>query len=807
MWWLLVCSGLVFLMQPGFMCLESGLTRSKNSINVAVKNLADFGISVALFWAFGYALMFGRSGAGGIGSTGFFLNLDSDPDLAAFFLFQAMFCSTATTIVSGAVAERLKFRAYLIVALLISGLIYPVFGHWAWNGVVSGNLTGWLGNLGFVDFAGSTVVHSIGAWVALAALLVVGPRAGRFPTQGRPRKIHGSNLPLSVLGAMLLWLGWLGFNGGSTLAFNQQVASIMVHTVVAGVAGMLTALAIGWQQRKVPEVELLINGSLAGLVSITASCNAVTTSEAALIGAIGAAVMLLVSYWLERWRIDDAVDAVAVHGGGGLWGSLAIALFNRPGLLDTGLSKGSQLLVQLLGILVCIGWAFGLTWILLKLTNRFLPLRVSAEEEQIGLNVSEHRAKTEVYDLFKVMDRQAQTQDLSLRVPVEPFTEVGHIADHYNQVMDALESKNQQIVSYLQQVERVTTAAAAMENNTFQPGSLNGVAARRDKLGRLARVFQQMAQQVKVRETRLEQAKKKLAKTNEQLEAVLDAVPGSISWIGEDGLYIGVNRHQAQSWNLTPEAFIGQEVGFLKGSSQLAEFMRQFLASAKTAASQVVEVEVNGARRYYLVAAQKYQQGTATVSVGIDVTERKQAEEALRIAEQKYRSIFENALEGIFQAKPNGHYISVNPSMARIHGYESPEQMMASVTEIGDQLYVDPGCRDKFRHLLEEQGEVEEFEYQVYRRDGGVIRVSESTRSVHAPSGQLLYYEGIVKDITKRKQEEEALKRQVQELRVEIDQQKRVRQVAEITQTDYFRELQADVERLRFDDDDFWNSA
>ena len=421
MWWLLVCSGLVFLMQPGFMCLESGLTRSKNSINVAVKNLADFGVSVALFWAFGFALMFGHSVGGGIGSTGFFLNLEVDPELAAFFLFQAMFCGTATTIVSGAVAERLKFGAYLIITCLISGLIYPLFGHWAWNGVDNGELTGWLGHLGFVDFAGSTAVHSIGAWVGLAALLVVGPRSGRFPAQERPRKIHGSNLPLSVLGAMLLWFGWLGFNGGSTLEFTPQVASIMAHTIVAGVAGMLTAAAIGWRQRKIPEVELLINGSLAGLVSITASCNAVTTAEAALIGGIGGAVMLLVNYWLVRWRIDDAVDAVAVHGGGGLWGTLALALFNRPGLLETGLSKGHQLWIQLLGIGVCFVWAFGLTWILLTVINRILPLRVSAEAEHIGLNVSEHHAKTEVYDLFTVMDKQANTQDLSLRAPVEPI--------------------------------------------------------------------------------------------------------------------------------------------------------------------------------------------------------------------------------------------------------------------------------------------------------------------------------------------------------------------------------------------------
>jgi len=439
--WLLACSWLVFLMQPGFMCLESGLTRSKNSINVAVKNLTDFGLSVASFWVLGYALMFGSSLAGWLGSNDFFVTIESSPKLAAFFLFQAMFCSTATTIVSGAVAERMSFRAYLSAAILVANLIYPLFGHWAWNraNYESEVLTGWLGQLGFVDFAGSTVVHSVGGWVALAALLVIGPRTGRFPTDGRPRKIHGSNLPLSVMGAMLLWIGWFGFNGGSALAFSDQVAGIIVHTLIAGAAGMIGALVIGWQQRKIPEVELLINGSLAGLVSITASCHAVTTPEAALIGAIGGAVMILTSSLLEHWRIDDAVDAVAVHGGGGIWGTLAVALFGHAELLGTGLSKGDQLLVQLLGILVAFIWAFGLTWLLLRITNRFFPLRVSVEAEQVGLNVSEHRAKTEIYDLFKVMDYQAQTQDLSLRVPVEPFTEVGLIAERYNQVMQALE--------------------------------------------------------------------------------------------------------------------------------------------------------------------------------------------------------------------------------------------------------------------------------------------------------------------------------------------------------------------------------
>ncbi|MEM9539241.1 MAG: ammonium transporter [Cyanobacteria bacterium P01_E01_bin.42] len=437
--WLLVCAGLVFLMQPGFMCLESGLTRSKNNINVAVKNLADFGISVALFWAFGYAFMFGTSWGGWLGHQGFLLNLDAHSQQGAFFLFQAMFCSTATTIVSGAVAERLKFKSYLLISALVSGVIYPFFGHWVWNGIDRFNLTGWLGRSGYVDFAGCTVVHALGAWVALAALIVIGPRIGRFSTPGKSRFIRGANLPLSVLGMMLLWLAWFGFNGGSLLLFDDRVSRILVNTLMGGVAGMMSGCFLGWYKTRVPQVEFLVNGSLAGLVSITAACHVVNTPEAVIIGAIGAAIMVLVKGALERWRIDDAVDAVAVHGGAGTWGVLAVALFGQPQLLNTGLNRIEQLLVQLLGILVCFLWAFGLSWLVLNITNRFFPLRVSAEDEEIGLNVSEHKAKTEVYDLLNVMDAQAKTQNLSLRVPVDPFTEIGHIATRYNQVIDALE--------------------------------------------------------------------------------------------------------------------------------------------------------------------------------------------------------------------------------------------------------------------------------------------------------------------------------------------------------------------------------
>jgi len=451
--WVLICAGLVFLMQAGFTCLESGLTRSKNSINVAIKNITDFGISTILFWSFGFALMFGASANGWIGSSQFFLSLDDGSRTSTFFLFEIMFCATTVTIVSGATAERLRFRSYIIISIILSGLIYPVFGHWAWNGVQSGTVTGWLGKIGFIDFAGSTVVHSVGGWVALAALLIIGPREGRFPPVGAHMKIHGSNLPMSVLGVLLLWVGWFGFNGGSTLALNDQVAGIITNTFLAGASGVMVTLTVGWIIRKQADAELVIFGSIAGLVAITASAHAVSAASALAIGGIGGMVMLGVDYLMDYLHIDDAVGAIPVHLGAGIWGTLAVAIFGNDEILGTGLSFWEQLLIQATGIGVCFLWTFGLSYGFFKLINIFLPLRVTAEDERIGLNVSEHGATTELLDMFRTMDSQSKTGDMSLRVPVEPFTEVGQIAERYNSVMEALQKEAAKTESSLQEKE------------------------------------------------------------------------------------------------------------------------------------------------------------------------------------------------------------------------------------------------------------------------------------------------------------------------------------------------------------------
>ena len=288
----------------------------------------------------------------------------------------------------------------------------------------------------------------------------------------------------------------------------------------------------------------------------------------------------------------------------------------------------------------------------------------------------------------------------------------------------------------------------------------------------------------------------------DQLEAVLDAVPGPISWIDSGGVYIGVNRHLANSWSMSQGAFIGRSVNSLNGNAQLAQFLQEFITSPRESDSRTIEVEVKGVARYYLIAVQKYQQGTAAVSVGIDITERKQAEEALRIAEENYRSIFENALEGIFQSSPAGYFISVNPALAKIYGYDSPQEMIESITSISEQLYVDVERRADFIAAIEQYGTVKDFEYRCYCKDGSIIWTQIDARVVRDGNGNVLYYEGIVQDITERKNREDYLRQQLEELQIEIDHQKRAEEVATLTASRYFQEVQQEVSTINLDE--FW---
>ncbi|GAB3189751.1 ammonium transporter [Hydrogenophaga aquatica] len=447
--WVLICAGLVFVMQAGFLCLESGLTRNKNSINVAAKNVSDFAVASLLYWLLGFGLMFGPSAGGWIG-THLFGGLDQighEPRLLSFVLFQVMFCATAATIVSGAVAERMRFGAYLGLSALVSLLVYPVFGHWAWGGAWGGSGTGWLANLGFTDFAGSTVVHSVGGWVSLVAVWVIGARSGRFPLDREPTVIPAGNLPMAMLGTLLLFFGWMGFNGGSTLAFDDRVPGILINTTLAAVAGCATGMVLGRLWHGYYETLYLINGLLAGLVAITAGAHVVTSFQAMLIGSAGAMLMAWANEKLLRWRIDDAVGAIPTHLVAGIWGTLAVGVFGDLELLGTGNTRWEQIGVQLLGVAVCGLWCVSMTWAFLRIFVPRRGLRVTPDEERAGLNVAEHGARTELIELLDAMETQRRSGDLSQRVPEEDFTEVGQVAKAYNRVIEALEGATQRTMA------------------------------------------------------------------------------------------------------------------------------------------------------------------------------------------------------------------------------------------------------------------------------------------------------------------------------------------------------------------------
>ncbi|KJS30544.1 MAG: ammonium transporter [Desulfatitalea sp. BRH_c12] len=383
--WTLVAAVLVFFMQAGFAMVETGFTRAKNAINIMMKNLMDFSLGSLAFWAVGFGLMFGVSSTGWFGTSGFFLSdytPDGDPWVLAFWMFQVVFAATAATIVSGAMAERTKFVGYLTYSVVISAFIYPIFGSWAWGGLLNGG--GWLENLGFIDFAGSTVVHSVGGWAALAGAIVLGPRIGKYGKDGAIKPIMGHSMTLAALGVFILWMGWFGFNPGSTTVADKSIALIFVTTNLSACTGAVAALFTSWLKFGKPEIGMTLNGALAGLVAITAGCANVSPGSAILIGAVAGVLVVLSVLFFERIRVDDPVGAVSVHGVNGAWGTLAAGLFNAGG------TSMALVGVQLLGIAACFIWAFPMAFGMFKLVDKIVGLRVSPEEELEGLDVTEH---------------------------------------------------------------------------------------------------------------------------------------------------------------------------------------------------------------------------------------------------------------------------------------------------------------------------------------------------------------------------------------------------------------------------------
>ncbi|UCG14473.1 MAG: ammonium transporter [Deltaproteobacteria bacterium] len=398
--WTLVAAALVFFMQAGFAMVEAGFTRAKNAVNIIMKNLMDFSMGSIFYWAIGFGLMFGATTTGWFGTSGFFLSdfsLGGDPWVLAFWMFQAVFAATAATIVSGAMAERTRFVAYLLYSAALSALIYPIFGSWAWGGLFHGG--GWLENLGFIDFAGSTVVHSIGGWVALAGAIVLGPRLGKYTKDGKARAIPGHNLPLAALGVFILWLGWFGFNPGSTTAASKDIALIFVNTNIAAAAGAILAMATSWIKFKKPEISMSLNGALAGLVAITAPCATVTPLSSVIIGAIAGVLVVVAVLFFDRIKVDDPVGAISVHGVCGAWGTLAAGIFNIGG------TSAKIIGVQLLGIGAAFIWAFTTGFIMFKVIDLAVGIRVSPEEEAEGLDYGEHGARA--YPDFQIVSTTA----------------------------------------------------------------------------------------------------------------------------------------------------------------------------------------------------------------------------------------------------------------------------------------------------------------------------------------------------------------------------------------------------------------
>ncbi len=376
--WLGVAGTLVFFMQAGFALLESGLSRAKNTVNIVMKNFCDTATSTLGYWAVGFGLMFGSNPSGWIGTTQF---APQSPDGALMmnFFYQVMFAATCSTIMSGAVAERMRFGVYVLGASVISIFIYPIYGSWVWNP------QGWLAKLGFIDAAGSAVVHSIGGWVALGAVLALGPRLGRFSRKGEAREIPGHNLPMFALGAFILWFGWMGFNGGSANRDFADLAKILVNTNLGAAAGLIGALLAMKISGSPILMTRTVNGALGGLVAITAGCKTMDPAFAALAGLVAGMLIPLAENLLLRFQIDDVVGAIPVHGFCGVWGTMAAGAFYSGDLFD-----GHRMTVQLVGCAAALVWGLSTGYVMFKIINVVARLRVSAQDEQRGLDYAEH---------------------------------------------------------------------------------------------------------------------------------------------------------------------------------------------------------------------------------------------------------------------------------------------------------------------------------------------------------------------------------------------------------------------------------
>ena len=697
--WVLISAALVFTMQMGFLCLEAGFTRAKNAINVAMKNALNFMITTVVFYLFAFGLMFGRDWQGLVGLSYMAMPLGGNhlAHEAMFYVFQLMFCATSAAIVSGAVAERMHLVGYGFTTLMVAGLIYPIYGHWVWGQGLDSSHSGFLGSMGFIDFAGSSVVHSGGGWVSLAGVLVLGQRTGRFDAQGRPVTIPGSNVPFATMGMLMLFFGWIGFNGGSTLELNERVPVVITNTLVAGCCGCLVAIIIDRLRTGLVSPEALINGAIAGLVAITANCHVVDTPSAMVIGAVAGAIMLLFQEVLLKLRIDDAVGAIPAHLGPGIWGTLAVALFGDLGLIGTGLSRMDQLWVQSAGAIVCGAWCFGVAYLILWITNRIRPLRISVEDEYKGLNVTEHGATTELIDLLQDMEKQVQSADLALRVHEEPFTEVGQIARLYNKVMDSLEQATSRASAIVRDMrDAVLTLAPTGAVMSLNPA----------------------AQQL------FGKTERELGASGTELQALLE-------------------DDQRRPLDLTPWLQLAQRGDAAQGGDVLE-------CLAKTASGPCpVEVSFGQAMN---------EKGFLTAVIR-DVRARRQAQDRLYAEKQQAEFTLAAIGDAVVRCDDQGRITYMNPVAEKLTGVSSNEAVgwpLAEVVQLSSdehgQSPIDPLA------FAQKPGLPRGDYYRLYHRDATSLAVTFTPAAIHDARGQLTGYVLVIRDMSEQHKVTQALK-------------------------------------------------
>jgi len=419
--WLVVSACFVFFMQAGFVCYEVGFIQSKNAISVAIENILTFVITTLIYCFLGFALMFGTTHLGIFGGNFWMLNnlpLASNSLGYVFVFFELMFAGTAVTIVSGSMSERTRLLPLLIAAVFMAGFIYPLFGHWVWGDLFIPQHA-WLKDLGFLDFAGATVVHGTAGWVSLAGIIIVGARKDRWDATGKIKKIGRSNIPFAALGTFILWFSWFGFNGGSLLEFNDRVGLILLNTNFAAASGVVGAILTNrFFMKDHSYMEAIFAGALGGLVAITASSNYLQPMSAVMVGFISGSIVVFSGLWLEKLGLDDAVGAVSIHGFGSAIGTILLAFFVPQEFLG-GQTRLVKILVQLTGVTVNFLWAFGLGLLMFYIINKTMGLRVTEEEEEKGLNIVEFADIYSWQDYLVMTHYESLTQDLSGKIQVQ----------------------------------------------------------------------------------------------------------------------------------------------------------------------------------------------------------------------------------------------------------------------------------------------------------------------------------------------------------------------------------------------------